>query len=33
VLIDRDLTDIRPGTIREAQVLKTIVGGRVVFSR
>jgi predicted amidohydrolase YtcJ len=33
VLIDRDLTDIAPETIRDAQVLKTIVGGRVVFSR
>jgi predicted amidohydrolase YtcJ len=33
VLIDRDLMDIAPETIRDAQVLKTIVGGRVVFSR
>ena len=33
VLIDRDLTAIAPETIREAKVLKTIVGGRVVFSR
>ncbi len=33
VLIDRDLTAIAPETIREARVLKTIVGGRVVFSR
>ncbi len=33
VLIDRDLTAIAPETIREAQVLKTIVDGRVVFSR
>jgi predicted amidohydrolase YtcJ len=32
-LIDRDLTAIPPETIRDAQVLKTIVGGRVVFSR
>lgn len=33
VLIDRDLTDIASEMIRDAQVLKTIVGGRVVFSR
>ncbi len=33
VLVDRDLTAIAPETIREARVLKTIVGGRVVFSR
>ena len=33
VLIDRDLTAIPPETIRDAKVLKTIVGGRVVFSR
>lgn len=33
VLIDRDLTAIEPATLREAQVLRTIVGGRVVFSR
>lgn len=33
VLIDRDLTAIAPETIRESKVLKTIVGGRVVFSR
>jgi predicted amidohydrolase YtcJ len=33
VLIDRDLTAIAPETIRDAQVLKTIVGGRVVYSR
>jgi predicted amidohydrolase YtcJ len=31
VLIDRDLTAIAPETIRDAQVLKTIVGGRTVF--
>lgn len=31
-LIDRDLTTIEPDTIREAKVLKTIVGGRVVFA-
>ena len=33
VLIDRDLTAIPPETIRDAKVLKTIVGGRVVYSR
>ncbi len=32
VLLDRDLTTIAPETIRDAQVLYTIVGGRVVFS-
>jgi predicted amidohydrolase YtcJ len=32
-LIDRDLTTIEPESIRDAKVLKTIVGGRVVFSR
>ncbi len=33
VLLDRDLTAIPPETIRDAKVLKTIVDGRVVFSR
>ncbi len=33
VLIDRDLTTIEPQEIRDAVVLKTIVGGRVIFSR
>ncbi len=33
VLIDRDLTDIAPETIRDAQILKTIVGGELVFSQ
>jgi predicted amidohydrolase YtcJ len=33
VLLDRDLTDIPPETIRDAKVLKTIVGGQVVYSR
>lgn len=32
VLIDRDLTAIPPETIRDAKVLTTIVGGRVVHS-
>ena len=32
VLLDRDLTTIAPETIRDAQVLYTIVGGRAVFS-
>ena len=32
-LIDRDLTAIPPETIRDAKVLKTIVGGRVIYSR
>lgn len=31
VLIDRDLTRIGPETIRDAKVLVTVVGGRVVF--
>jgi predicted amidohydrolase YtcJ len=33
VLLDRDLTTIEPSEIREAQVLRTVVGGRIVFSR
>jgi predicted amidohydrolase YtcJ len=33
VLIDRDLTAIPPETIRDAKVLKTIVGGRVVYTK
>ena len=33
VLIDRDLTRIPPETIREARVMLTVVGGRVVFDR
>ena len=33
VLIDRDLTTMHPETIRDAKVLMTIVGGRVVYSR
>ncbi len=31
VLLDRDLTEIAPETIRETRVVKTIAGGRVVF--
>ena len=33
VMIDRDLTAVRPETIRDARVLLTIVGGRVVYER
>ncbi len=33
VLIDRDLTRIPPETIRDARVMMTVVGGRVVFDR
>jgi predicted amidohydrolase YtcJ len=33
VLLDRDITRIPPETIRDTRVLKTIVDGRVVFSR
>lgn len=33
VMIDRDLTRIAPETIREAKVLMTVVGGRIVFER
>jgi predicted amidohydrolase YtcJ len=33
VLIDRDLTRIGPETIRDARVLLTVVGGRVVYKR
>lgn len=32
VLLDRDLTEIAPESIRDARVVKTIVAGRVVFS-
>jgi predicted amidohydrolase YtcJ len=32
VLLDRDLTVIPPATIRDAKILKTVVGGHVVFS-
>ena len=33
VLVDRDLTRIAPESIREAQVMLTVVGGRIVFDR
>jgi predicted amidohydrolase YtcJ len=33
VIIDRDITRISPETIREARIMYTIVGGRVVFDR
>lgn len=33
VLLDRDLTRVAPETIRDARVLLTVVGGRVVFER
>jgi predicted amidohydrolase YtcJ len=33
VLIDRDLTTIPPETIRDAKVVLTMVGGRIVFER
>lgn len=33
VLVDRDLTRVAPDTIRDAQVVLTVVGGRVVFDR
>ena len=31
VLVDRDLTRVPPATIRDARVVLTVVGGRVVF--
>jgi hypothetical protein len=33
VLIDRDLTHVPPETIRDARVMMTIVGGKVVYER
>jgi predicted amidohydrolase YtcJ len=33
VIIDRDLTQIPPETIRDAHVVMTVVGGRVVYER
>lgn len=32
VLLDRDLTVIAPETLRDAKILKTVVGGKVVYS-
>ncbi|HSD68068.1 MAG TPA: amidohydrolase [Woeseiaceae bacterium] len=32
VLLDRDLTTIAPETIRNTKILKTVVGGKVVYS-
>ncbi len=33
VIIDHNLTTIPPETIRDAQILKTVVGGKVVFEK
>jgi predicted amidohydrolase YtcJ len=33
VVLDRDLTRVRPETIEDAQVLTTVVGGKVVYSK
>ena len=33
VMIDRDLTRVAPETIRDAKVLLTMVGGKVIFER
>jgi predicted amidohydrolase YtcJ len=33
VLLDRNLTSIPPGTINQARVRATVIGGKVVFSR
>ena len=33
VLLDRDLTQIDPETIRDTEILRTVVGGEVVYSR
>jgi hypothetical protein len=33
VLIDRDLTRIPPETIRDAKIVLTVIGGRIVFER
>lgn len=33
VLLDRDITAVPPETIRDARVLMTVVGGKVVFQR
>ncbi len=33
VIIDRDLTKIAPETIREARVMRTVIGGKTMFER
>ena len=33
VVIDRDLTNIRPKEIRKARIMRTVVDGKVVFER
>jgi predicted amidohydrolase YtcJ len=33
VVVDRDLLSLRPERIRDAKVLLTVVGGRVVYDR
>jgi len=33
VIIDRDLTQILPETIRDARVAMTVVGGRIVYEK
>jgi predicted amidohydrolase YtcJ len=33
VLLDRDLTRIPPETIRDARVLATVIGGKIVYER
>ena len=33
VIIDRDLTRVAPETIRDARIMMTVVGGRVLFDR
>jgi predicted amidohydrolase YtcJ len=33
VVLDRDLTRVRPETIEDAKVLTTVVGGKVVYSK
>ena len=33
VIIDRDLTTVAPETIRDAKVVRTVVGGKTVYLR
>ena len=33
VVLDRDLFTIKPETIRDAHVVMTVVGGKVVYER